>query len=114
MRFLVDRLWPRGVAKRPGLFDSWLKDVAPSDPLRRWFGHKPERWEDFKRRYFAELREKPGVWKLILNATRRGEVTLLYGAKDPEHNNAVALKQFLARRRSTRTGKGRSIGPKLK
>jgi uncharacterized protein YeaO (DUF488 family) len=94
-RFLVDRLWPRGV-KRDGLsLDDWLKDIAPSDTLRRWFAHDASRWDSFQRRYGAELDRRPDRWQLLLKMARRGTVTLLYSARDPNHNNAVALKSYL-------------------
>lgn len=94
-RFLVDRLWPRGVKKEALELDEWLKEVAPSDELRRWFGHEPEKWAEFQRRYFAELDDKPEAWQPILEAAGQGNVTLVYGARDTEHNNAVALKAYL-------------------
>ena len=97
-RFLVDRLWPRGISKDKLHYDAWFKDVAPSNGLRGWYKHDPVKWEDFKGRYFAELDEKPEVWKPILEATRQGDVTLLYSAKDESHNNAVALKIYLESR----------------
>jgi uncharacterized protein YeaO (DUF488 family) len=93
--FLVERLWPRGMKKATLHMALWLKEVAPSDALRRWFGHDPAKWEDFQRRYFAELDSKPEAWRLILEAARRGHITLLYSARDLEHNNAVALKRYL-------------------
>jgi uncharacterized protein YeaO (DUF488 family) len=94
-RFLVDRLWPRGVTKEALRLEAWLKDVAPNDDLRKWFGHKPAKWDEFRRRYFAELDARPETWRPILEAARRGNITLLYGARDAEHNNAVALKEYL-------------------
>ena len=94
-RLLVDRLWPRGVTKEKLRLTGWLKEVAPSHPLRQWFGHDPARWESFQHRYAAELAAKPNIWRPILQAARDGTVTLLFAAKDPEHNNAVALKAFL-------------------
>jgi uncharacterized protein YeaO (DUF488 family) len=94
-RFLVDRLWPRGVTKEALRLEAWLKDVAPSDDLRKWFGHQPDKWDEFRRRYFAGLDAEPEAWQPILKAARRGNVTLLYGARDVEHNNAVALKEYL-------------------
>jgi uncharacterized protein YeaO (DUF488 family) len=97
-RFLVDRLWPRGVKRETLRLNGWLRDVAPSDALRRWFDHDPARWEDFQRRYFAELDSRPQAWQSILEAARRGTVTLLYTARDSEHNNAVALKRYLETR----------------
>ncbi len=96
-RFLVDRLWPRGVTKDALRGQAWLKDVAPSDALRRWFGHDPARWDEFQRRYFAELDAQPEAWWPLLEAARRGTITLLFGARDIEHNNAVALKAYLER-----------------
>lgn len=97
-RFLVDRLWPRGVKRETLWLEGWLKDVAPSDALRRWFGHDPAKWEAFQQRYFAELDGKPEVWQVILDPAREGNVTLLYSARDTEHNNAVALKSYLEAR----------------
>lgn len=94
-RFLVERLWPRGMKKDSLRMDGWLKDVAPSDGLRRWFGHDPARWQEFRRRYWAELDARKDAWRPILEAARRGDVTLLYSARDTEHNNAVALKAYL-------------------
>jgi uncharacterized protein YeaO (DUF488 family) len=95
IRFLVDRLWPRGVKKEDLPLDGWLKDVAPSNDLRRWFGHDPAKWDEFQRRYFAELEDKPEAWQPILEAAQEGSVTLLYSAWDAEHNNAAALLAYL-------------------
>ena len=94
-RFLVDRLWPRGVKRDVLKLDGWLKEVAPSDALRRWFGHDPKKWVEFQRRYFAELDGRPHAWGPILEAARRGNITLLYSAQDTDHNNAVALGAYL-------------------
>ena len=94
-RFLVERLWPRGMKKDSLRMDGWLKDVAPSDDLRRWFGHDPAKWDAFQRRYAAELDYQPAAWEPILEAAQRGDVTLLYSAHDTEHNNAVALQAYL-------------------
>jgi uncharacterized protein YeaO (DUF488 family) len=96
--FLVDRLWPRGVRKDDLRLDGWLRDAAPSDGLRRWFGHDPDLWDEFQRRYFEELDRNPDGWRPALEAAKKGDVTLLFGAKDVEHNNAVALKTYLERR----------------
>jgi uncharacterized protein YeaO (DUF488 family) len=96
-RFLVERLWPRGMRKEAVAMDGWLKDVAPSGALRRWFAHDPAKWEEFKRRYFAELDGEPEAWQPLLQAARRNVVTLLYSARDTAHNNAVALKEYLER-----------------
>jgi len=97
-RFLVDRLWPRGMKKESLHMEAWLKDLAPSDDLRRWFGHDPEKWIEFKDRYFAELNGKPDAIQPIVETAGRGNVTLLYSAHDTEHNNALALKEYLSKR----------------
>jgi uncharacterized protein YeaO (DUF488 family) len=94
-RFLVDRLWPRGIKKEDLPLDGWLKEVGPSDELRKWFGHDPKRWEEFQSRYFSELDGKPEALRPIREAVRLRDVTLLYSARDEEHNNAVALKAYL-------------------
>jgi uncharacterized protein YeaO (DUF488 family) len=94
-RVLVDRLWPRGVSKEKARIDQWLKEIAPSDGLRKWFGHDPARWNEFKRRYCAELEANAERVRELQELARRGAVTLLYAAKDEEHNNAVALREFL-------------------
>lgn len=94
-RFLVERLWPRGI-KKSALSDvAWLKEVAPSAELRKWFHHDPQRWNEFRRRYFAELKNEKDALSPILEAARNGTVTLLFSSQDTEHNNAVALKEFL-------------------
>jgi len=95
---LVDRLWPRGVRKEKLELAGWLREVAPGDALRRWFNHDAARWSEFQRRYAAELERNPQAWQPILEAARKGRVTLLFAAKDAEHNNAVALKAFLERK----------------
>ena len=97
-RFLVERLWPRAVKKTALPLDAWLKDVAPSDALRRWFAHDAAKWAEFRRRYFRELDARPQACEAILGAARRGPVTLVYSARDTEHNNAVALKEYLQAR----------------
>jgi len=95
-RILVDRLWPRGLTKERARIDLWLKDVAPSNELRKWFSHDPERWAEFKSRYFEELdNDKTELLKLILKKTEEGVVTLLYAAKNEDNNNAVALKDYI-------------------
>jgi uncharacterized protein YeaO (DUF488 family) len=94
-RFLVDRLWPRGIKKEDLQLDGWLKEVAPSDDLRKRFGHDPDRWEAFQERYAKELDEKADALDPIRDAARQGDVTLVFAAKDTEHNNAVALKAYL-------------------
>ena len=94
-RVLVDRIWPRGLSKEKAEIDVWLKEIAPSTPLRKWFGHDPARWKEFKKRYAAELRgRRDQVEKLARLASKR-TTTLLFGAKDAEHNNAVALKEYI-------------------
>ncbi|MGH7848166.1 MAG: DUF488 domain-containing protein [Candidatus Binatia bacterium] len=94
-RLLVDRIWSRGLTKNNLGLDGWIKGVAPSDRLRKWFGHDPRKWKEFRKQYFAELRVKPETWQPIMERARRSDVTLLYGARDLEHNNAVALRDFL-------------------
>ncbi len=101
-RFLVDRLWPRGMKKQALAADAWLKDVAPSPELRRWFDHRTERWAEFQKRYAAELDGKPETWRPILEAAREGDVTLLYSARDVEHNGAIVLRDYLARQGAAR------------
>ena len=94
-RYLVERLWPRGLKKESLKLEGWLKDVAPSTELRKWFSHDAAKWPEFRRRYFQELRADPAAWEPLLAAARRGRVTLVYSSHDTEHNNAVALKEFL-------------------
>ncbi len=94
-RVLVDRVWPRGLSKQEAQIDLWLKDIAPSTELRKWFGHVPRRWDAFKRRYFEELDARPETVSVLRDETRKGRVTLLYGARDEAHNNAVALAEYL-------------------
>ena len=97
-RYLVERLWPRGMRKENLIMDAWLKEVAPSEGLRRWFGHDPAKWDEFQRRYRAELDTNPSAWKPLLEASKRGNMTLLYSARDTEHNNAIVLKSYLEER----------------
>jgi uncharacterized protein YeaO (DUF488 family) len=94
-RILVDRLWPRGVGKKTLGLDSWYKGVAPSSELRKWFSHDPARWDEFRRRYFAELDNNPTAWSPLVELARSDNVTLLYSAKDEAHNNAQALSDYL-------------------
>lgn len=101
-RILVERLWPRGMTKESLEAYAWMKDVAPSTELRKWFAHRVARWPEFRRRYVEELNAKPDTWAPLLDALRRGTVTLLYSAHDPEHNSAVVLRDYLARRASRR------------
>ncbi len=97
-RFLVDHLWPRGLKKENVKVKSWIRDVSPSNELRRWFGHEPAKWNEFQRRYFAELDKKPEAWQPLLQAARADDITLVFSARDTEHNNAVALKTYLEKR----------------
>lgn len=106
-RFLVERLWPRGMKKDRLLMDAWVRDVAPSDALRRWFAHDPKKWEEFQRRYFAELDRKPEAWQPLLEAARQGTITLLYSARDSKHNNAVVLRAYLEKKLSVTRSRGR-------
>jgi uncharacterized protein YeaO (DUF488 family) len=99
-RILVERLWPRGMKKEALAADAWMKEVAPSTELRQWFGHQVERWEAFRRRYRKELDANPGAWEPILDAERRGTVTLLYSAHDVLHNGAVVLHDYLVERQA--------------
>jgi uncharacterized protein YeaO (DUF488 family) len=94
-RFLVERLWPRGMKKEELHMQDWLKDVAPSPELRKWYSHDVSKWPEFQKRYRAELKENPDAWHPILQAAKHGDVTLLYSARDTEHNSAVVLKSFL-------------------
>ena len=98
-RVLVDRLWPRGMKKEAAHLDVWMKDVAPSDALRKWFGHKPEKWKEFQKKYRAELaKKKELISELEKMAKEHGTLTLLFGAKDEEHNEAVVLADALKTR----------------
>ena len=94
-RILVDRLWPRGMKKERAAVAEWLKDIAPSDALRKWFSHDPGKWPEFRRRYFEELENKDEMIDLILEKERHGAVTFLYGAREEKVNNAVALKEYI-------------------
>jgi uncharacterized protein YeaO (DUF488 family) len=97
-RILVDRLWPRGMSKEEAQIDLWLKDIAPSDKLRKWFAHDEKKWSEFKQRYQQELAAKEDLIQLIMEKLARGDVTLLYGAREERFNNAVALKEFIDKR----------------
>lgn len=94
-RILVERLWPRGIRKEALAVDAWLKEVAPSTALRKWFDHRVERWDEFRRRYRKELSANRQSWSPILDASKEGTVTLLYSAHDREHNGAVVLCEYL-------------------
>lgn len=97
LRMLVERLWPRGTRKEALPMHAWVKDVAPSGKLRQWFDHRPERWDEFRRRYHRELDAKPEAWRPLLSASRGKTVTLLYSSHDVIHNSAVALREYLTK-----------------
>jgi uncharacterized protein YeaO (DUF488 family) len=109
-RFLVERLWPRGISKTKLRVDAWLKEAGPSTELRKWFSHDPEKWSEFRRRYFRELNSRPEAWQPIVSAARRGRVTLVYSSHDTEHNNAVALQQYVQKRPRRRGTSNRAVG----
>jgi uncharacterized protein YeaO (DUF488 family) len=94
-RVLVDRVWPRGIKKEDAALQVWLKELAPSAALRKWFGHRPERWDDFRRRYAEELDKHPEALAPLTEMIGTGSVTLLFGARDTERNNAVALREYI-------------------
>ena len=94
-RILVDRIWPRGITKDDLQVDAWLKDLAPSTGLRKWFGHDPKKWDEFRKRFATELEQRSGALAELIARAEAGHVTLVFASKDREHNNAVALKQQL-------------------
>lgn len=94
-RILIDRVWPRGVSKEDARLDAWNKDVAPSNALRKWFGHDPDKWDEFRKRYRRELSAKGAAVAPLLEMAREKRVTLVFSAKDPKHNNAVVLREYL-------------------
>lgn len=94
-RVLIDRLWPRGLTKEKANVGLWLKDIAPTTELRKWFGHDPNKWIEFKKRYHQELKENNEVVTKLVDLYKNGKITLVYGAKDEEHNDAVVLKEYL-------------------
>jgi uncharacterized protein YeaO (DUF488 family) len=102
-RILVDRLWPRGLSKEKARVDLWLKEIAPSNELRRWFAHDPAKWPEFKVRYKRELKRNQEQLALLRDATGHGRSTLLYGARDTQHNQAVVLQELLRQERTTQT-----------
>lgn len=104
-RVLIDRLWPRGVRKVDAAIDEWIKGIAPSTSLRKWFGHDPARWQEFRRRYAAEVHEHPEMLNELRNMARRGTITLVFSAHDELHNDAVVLRDLLL---------GRQVRPKAK
>jgi uncharacterized protein YeaO (DUF488 family) len=95
VRVLIDRLWPRGLTKKMAAIDHWMKDIAPSSELRKWFGHDPGRWTEFRNRYMEELRQHMALLDQIRDLAKEGTVTLLFGAHDEEHNDAVVLQEVL-------------------
>ncbi|MBY5326089.1 DUF488 domain-containing protein [Rhizobium leguminosarum] len=97
MRILVHRLWPRGLSKQDAAVDIWLKDIAPSPALRRWFGHDPAKWTEFQRRYRDELEKNPSVVEELKRRIQQADTTLLYAAKDVDHNHAIVLQRFLSK-----------------
>lgn len=109
-RILVDRLWPRGVTKRRAAIDEWMKEIAPSPTLRRWFGHDPARWPEFRRRYKRELREQPDLLRRIAMLAARGRVTLVFGARDEAHNDAVVLAAVIRARLKRRMARTHAAG----
>ena len=94
-RILVDRLWPRGVKKENAAIDEWMKEIAPSTELRKWFGHDPDRWPEFQRRYRSEIKKHPAEFQRLREIARRGHLTLVYAARDEAHNDAVVLRNLL-------------------
>jgi uncharacterized protein YeaO (DUF488 family) len=105
-RFLVERLWPRGMKKEALEMEAWLKDVAPSTELRKWYGHELERWPEFQRRYRRELDANPAAWEPLVHV--RGTLTLLFSARDEEHNSAVVLREYLNEHRRPRASRAAS------
>jgi uncharacterized protein YeaO (DUF488 family) len=104
-RILVDRIWPRGIRKERAQIDLWLRELAPSAALRKWFCHDPSKWAEFKKRYFVELDERIPVVEKLVERARERQVTLVYSARDAEHNNAVALREYLGRRQPGAKGR---------
>jgi uncharacterized protein YeaO (DUF488 family) len=103
-RILVDRLWPRGLSKARAKLDAWMKDIAPSDELRKWFRHDPEKWIDFQKRYFAELEPRKESLRDIAESARTRTLTFLYSARENKHNNAEALRNYIRRHYSRKAG----------
>lgn len=95
MRILVDRLWPRGLTREKANIDLWLKDIAPSTELRKWFGHDPDKWNEFRKRYRSEFKEHDESMAILEQQVKKGPVTLVYAAKDEQHNDAVVLEELL-------------------
>lgn len=97
-RILIDRLWPRGISKERAAIDQWMKDIAPSTQLRKWFGHDPARWEEFRRRYAKEVRQHADLLEQLRALARQGQITLVYSAHDEKHNDAVELRELILRK----------------
>ncbi len=95
MRILVDRLWPRGLSKQRAAIDQWMKDISPSTELRKWFGHDPSRWDEFRRRYAKEVHQHPELLEQLRSLARKGPITLVYSARDEAHNDAVELRHLI-------------------
>lgn len=95
IRNLVDRLWPRGIKKVDAKIDEWIKDIGPSDKLRKWFGHDPKKWSEFKKRYIKELKDKTDFVRHLKSLAQKGTLTLLYSAKDEKHNQAIVIKEYI-------------------
>jgi uncharacterized protein YeaO (DUF488 family) len=95
-RILVDRLWPRGFTKEKAALDLWLKEIAPSNELRKWFGHDPDKWKEFQKKYRQELKQNKEAVDILNDYIQKGKVTLLYAAKDEEHNEAQVIKDFIS------------------
>ena len=111
-RLLVERLWPRGLSKDSLKLDGWIREVAPTTELRQWFGHDPTKWRQFRMRYFRELDSQPESWQPIVSLARRGTVTLVYSSHDEEHNNAVALRDYLQLKTRQRARLRRPTSPR--
>lgn len=101
-RILVDRIWPRGISKETAQIDEWLKDIAPSNELRKWFNHDPHKWDEFKTRYFTELNDKKKQLENIHSTAKQHHITFVYSAKNEEFNNAVALKEYIEKQMKQR------------
>jgi uncharacterized protein YeaO (DUF488 family) len=97
-RILVDRLWPRGIKKDKAKIDEWLKEIAPSNELRKWFAHDPSKWQGFRERYLEELKNQSDLIEILIKRTKSGNITLIFSAKDTEHNNAVVLSELINKR----------------
>ena len=97
-RILVDRLWPRGIKKDEAKIDEWIKEIAPSNELRKWFAHDPSKWQEFKKRYREELKDQSNLIKILKHRAKKGNITLIFSARDTEHNNAVVLSELISKR----------------